>query len=55
MLLENVLKEYISAIRLSPNIYDVYSIDFQTANIVLHYLSRNSNRKFFTYWHNWNC
>ena len=37
MLLENVLKEYRPTIRLSSNIYNGYSIDFQSASIVLHY------------------
>ena len=49
MLLENVLKEYRSAIRLSSNIYNGYIIDFQTASIVIHYQSRDSNGNFITY------
>ena len=33
---------------------DMVSI-FQTASIVLHYLLRDSNLSFITYWHNRDC
>ena len=42
MLLENAPKECRSTVRLSSNIYNWYSINFQTARIVLHYLFCNS-------------
>ena len=43
MLFGKVLNEYLSALRLSSNICNGYSIDFQTASIVIvtHYLSCN--------------
>ena len=55
MLLENALKDYRPAIRLPSNIYIGYSINFERASIVIHYLFRDSNRNFITYWHNWDC
>ena len=51
MLLENMIKEYRPTVRLSPNIYHEYSINFQRASIILHFLSRDSNRNFITYWY----
>ena len=54
MLLENMLKEYRPTIRLSSKIYNGDSFNVQTS-IVHHYLSRNSNCNFISYWDNWDC